>query len=129
MSKLTVFVAKEIITMNASMPRATAVAVRDDRIVEVGTLDTLQPYLWHACGSCINISEAEAGNRHQIDYANGRFYENGLSYAINRLNPYLLEPKRYREGLRRLAEVVNEAEMAGFAECLGAEKMRISLKK
>ncbi len=45
MSKLTVFVAKEIITMNASMPSATAVAVRDDRIVEVGTLDSLQPWL------------------------------------------------------------------------------------
>ncbi len=45
MSKLTVFVAKEIITMNASMPMATAVAVRDGRIVEVGTLDSLQPWL------------------------------------------------------------------------------------
>lgn len=55
----------------------------------------------------LNISEAEAGNRHQIDYNRGRFYENGLSYAISRLNPYLLEPKRYREGLRRLAEVVH----------------------
>ncbi len=55
----------------------------------------------------LGISEAEAGNRHQIDYDRGRFYENGLSYAINRLNPYLLEPKRYREGLRRLAEVVH----------------------
>ncbi len=45
MSKLTVFVAKEIVTMNASMPTATAVAVRDDRIVEMGSLASLQPWL------------------------------------------------------------------------------------
>ncbi len=45
MSEITVFTAKKIITMNAPMPEATAVAVRDGRIVEVGTLDTLKPWL------------------------------------------------------------------------------------
>ncbi|WP_121062572.1 amidohydrolase [Chachezhania antarctica] len=45
MSPITVFTARKIITMNASMPEATAVAVRDGRIIEVGTLDTLKPWL------------------------------------------------------------------------------------
>ena len=42
---ITVFLAKSIITMNASMPRAKAVAVRDGKILETGTLESLQPWL------------------------------------------------------------------------------------
>ncbi len=45
MSEITVFTARSIITMDPSLPRATAVAVRDGRILEVGTLDSLQPWL------------------------------------------------------------------------------------
>ncbi|MDF1791205.1 MAG: amidohydrolase [Thalassobaculaceae bacterium] len=43
--ELTVYVARTIHTMNASMPQATAVAVSDGRIVEVGTLESLKPWL------------------------------------------------------------------------------------
>ena len=42
---LTVFVAKSVITMDAGRPRATAVAVLDGRIVSVGTLATMRPWL------------------------------------------------------------------------------------
>ena len=42
---LTVFTAKKIITMEPAMPEATAVAVEGDRIVAVGSLDSLQPLL------------------------------------------------------------------------------------
>lgn len=42
---LQVFTAKKIITMDESLPEATAVAVRDDRIVAVGSLESLQPWL------------------------------------------------------------------------------------
>lgn len=45
MSELTVFTARNIRTMNPSFPEATAVAVRDGRIVEVGTLDSMKPWL------------------------------------------------------------------------------------
>lgn len=45
MSELTVFTARKIRTMNPSFPTATAVAVRDGRIVEVGTLETMRPWL------------------------------------------------------------------------------------
>jgi len=43
--QLTVYPAKKIVTMDPSMPTASVVAVRDDRIVAVGTMDTLQPWL------------------------------------------------------------------------------------
>lgn len=45
MSEITVFVARKIRTMEPSLPEATAVAVRDGMILEVGTLDTLRPWL------------------------------------------------------------------------------------
>ncbi len=45
MKALTVYTARAIRTLNPSLPVATAVAVRGDRIVEVGTPETLQPWL------------------------------------------------------------------------------------
>lgn len=46
-SDITVFTARRIITMDTSLPEATAIAVRGERIVEVGTLESLQPWLRH----------------------------------------------------------------------------------
>ena len=43
--KLTVFVAKKIITMDTANPSATAVAVADGKIVSVGSLESLKPWL------------------------------------------------------------------------------------
>ncbi|NKB98392.1 MAG: amidohydrolase family protein [Pseudomonadales bacterium] len=43
----------------------------------------------------------------QIDFDNGHFYENGLGVAISKLNPWILAPERYAEGLRRLKAVVH----------------------
>ena len=45
MSEITVYTARKIRTMNPSMPEATAVAVREGRIVEAGSLETLKPWL------------------------------------------------------------------------------------
>lgn len=42
---ITVFTAARVHTMDPSLPEATAVAVRDGRIVEVGSLESLQPWL------------------------------------------------------------------------------------
>ena len=44
-NEITVFVAKKIITMNPSNPFSSAVAVRDGRILSVGSLKDLQPWL------------------------------------------------------------------------------------
>ena len=43
--KMTVFPARKIITMIASMPTATAVAVASGKIVAVGSLESLRPWL------------------------------------------------------------------------------------
>jgi predicted amidohydrolase YtcJ len=220
---ITVYIAKSIITMNASMPRAEAVAVRDGKILETGTLESLQPWLsrhdhkideqfkdsfivpglidphlhpsmaavllptyfitamewkmpwgttpatrsaveyderlkealskpthgelfitwghhnlWHGPISrsrlnsidsktpivvwnrsfhevCMNdaalelleIKEADVENATQIDFEKGRFYEIGLGYAIQKLNPYILAPEVFKEGLLKLKEVVH----------------------
>ena len=42
---LTVYFAKHIHTMNPALPHATAVVVSNDMIIEVGTLETVQPWL------------------------------------------------------------------------------------
>ena len=43
--KITVFVAKKIVTMDPALPSATAVAVADGKILSVGSLDELKPWL------------------------------------------------------------------------------------
>jgi predicted amidohydrolase YtcJ len=221
---LTIYPARSIITMNPSQPRATAVAVRDDRIVEVGTMESLAPWLeahehrvdeqfldhtltpgfidphlhptmaavllpmefvtamtwrlpwgtveavtdaesftrrladlndskpqgeplfiwgyhqlWHGAMNrerinqtsnerpiviwhrsfhelymndgalnWLDITREGVGNRPQIALEQGHFFEVGLGYAIARLNPYLLSPERYRQGLERLQQVVHQ---------------------
>jgi hypothetical protein len=44
-SAITVFVAEKVITMDPGWPEATAVAVRDGKILSVGSLDDLGPWL------------------------------------------------------------------------------------
>ena len=43
-SEITVFVAKKIVTMDPSIPNATAVAVADGRILSVGSLEDMKPW-------------------------------------------------------------------------------------
>lgn len=42
---IVVYPAKRIYTMNRMLPEATAVAVRGDRILSVGSMESLQPWL------------------------------------------------------------------------------------
>ena len=53
------------------------------------------------------INEADIRPGSQIDFVKGHFFENGLSMAIGRLNPWILSPERYAHGLNRLKEVVH----------------------
>lgn len=43
--KITVFVAKKIVTMDPAIPSASAVAIADGKILSVGSLDELKPWL------------------------------------------------------------------------------------
>ena len=42
-----------------------------------------------------------------INFDKGHFYEMGLGFAINRLNPWILGPEAYARGLERLKQVVH----------------------
>ncbi|MCP5368991.1 MAG: amidohydrolase [Hyphomicrobiales bacterium] len=221
---LTVYTARKIHTMNPSQPDATAVAVADGLIVEVGTLDTMAPWLeahphviddrfagqvlmpgfidphlhpsmaaillpmhfitamewrlpwrtsapvhghnaflarlsdieanlktpdeplfswgyheiWHgpmgrevldgisetrpiivwqrsfheifvngAALAWMGLQESDVADHPQVNFAAGRFYETGLSVALARFRPYLLEPERFRAGLERVRQVTH----------------------
>ena len=43
----------------------------------------------------------------QIDAGSGHFFETGLAVANARMAPYLLEPRRFRDGLRRVRQAVH----------------------
>ncbi|MBT7665208.1 MAG: amidohydrolase [Rhodospirillaceae bacterium] len=45
MTEITVYTARLVRTMEPALPLATAVAVRGDQIIEVGSLETMQPWL------------------------------------------------------------------------------------
>jgi len=54
----TVFVAREVITMDPGWPTATCVAVQDGRIISVGrTLDDLKPWLTASSAGTVTIDE------------------------------------------------------------------------
>jgi predicted amidohydrolase YtcJ len=55
----------------------------------------------------LEIKETDVANATQIDFEKGRFYEIGLGYAIQKLNPYILAPEIFKEGLLKLKEVVH----------------------
>ena len=223
LTMIKVYKAKSIITMNPSLPRADAVAVRDGLILETGSVDSMKPWLenndyeideqfrdsiivpglidphlhpsmaavllptffitamewrfpwgdtpattspedydkrlkealtnpthkdifitwghhdlWHGPMSrsrlnkiesnkpivvwnrsfhelCMNdgaldylgITEDDVKGASQIDFERGRFFELGLGYAIQKLNPYILDPDKFKEGLLKLKEVVH----------------------
>lgn len=53
MAEITVFLARTVRTMEASLQVAEEIAVRDGRIVEAGTLETMRPWL-ESCSHEIN---------------------------------------------------------------------------
>ncbi len=223
LSGLTVFLARSVRTMEASLPTAKAVAVRDGRIVEVGTLETMRPWLesrnhviddtfkdhyilpgfidphlhpsmaalllpmhfttavawdlpgeeiapvterkqflarlvgidtglppdepllafghhpiwhgdidrralnqistarpiviWHrgyhslvvndACLRWMDLDMEAAGHHPQIDLETGKFFETGLEVALHHLHSFILEVKRFRNGLDRMRQVIH----------------------
>ena len=55
----------------------------------------------------LGIEEDKVRDRHQIDYNNGHFYENGLSYAIGKLNAFIMSPEWINRGLTRLKQLAH----------------------
>jgi len=55
----------------------------------------------------LGITEDDVKGASQIDFERGRFFELGLGYAVQKLNPYILDPEIFKEGLLKLKEVVH----------------------
>ena len=64
-------------------------------------------YLNTAMLNLLGIEEDKVRDRHQIDYNNGHFYENGLSYAIGKLNAFIMSPEWINHGLTRLKQLAH----------------------
>tara|TARA_R110002072_G_scaffold103600_3_gene227307 strand:+ start:31466 stop:33133 length:1668 start_codon:yes stop_codon:yes gene_type:complete len=64
-------------------------------------------YLNTAMLNQLGIEEDKVRDRHQIDYNNGHFYENGLSYAIGKLNAIIMSPEWINHGLTRLKQLAH----------------------
>lgn len=89
------------------MSRARLNAVSMERPIIAWHRSFHELYLNDAALTWLGITEAEAGNRKHIDYANGHFFETGLGFAINRLNPHIMAPARFRAGIERLRAVAH----------------------
>ena len=89
------------------MNRELLNAVSNDRPIIVWHRSFHELYMNDAAMEWLGITANEAAGKQQIDLAAGRFYENGLAYAIVKLNPYILSNERYQDGLRRLVEVAH----------------------
>ena len=64
-------------------------------------------YLNSAMMSKLGIHEEKVRGRPQIDFDKGHFYENGLGYAINKLNQIIMSPEWIDKGLERVKRVVH----------------------
>ncbi len=89
------------------MDRARIDSIAANRPIVVWHRSFHELYLNAKALSWLDITESAVGDRQQIDLNKGHFYENGLGYAINRLNPHILSPERYAHGLERLKQVVH----------------------
>lgn len=90
------------------MSRTRINAINRDRPLVVWHRSFHELYLGNGALKWLKIDAAAVGGRAQIDLQRGHFFENGLGFAIARLNPFILHPDRYRQGLERLQAVVHQ---------------------
>jgi predicted amidohydrolase YtcJ len=92
---------------HGEMSRSRLNAIDAERPIVVWHRSFHEIYMNEGMLRLLDITEEEAGGRAQIDYEKGHFFENGLGYAILKLNPYILSPERYAAGMERLKQVVH----------------------
>ncbi len=92
---------------HGQMSKARIEAVSSTRPMVVWHRSFHELYMNDAAMAMAGIDPAHIRPGSQIDIDNGHFYEVGLGFAINRLNPWILAPEQYAVGLQRLKEVVH----------------------
>lgn len=91
---------------HGEMSRRRINAVSATRPVVVWHRSFHEVYMNDAALSMCNVTAESVRPASQIDFERGHFFENGLGFAINRLNPWILAPEWQKLGLERLKEVV-----------------------
>ena len=89
------------------MSRARIEAIAGDKPTVVWHRSFHELYMNAAAMDMVGVDAAEIKPGMQIDIELGWFFEGGLGYAINRLNPWILAPDKYAAGLQRLKQVVH----------------------
>jgi hypothetical protein len=89
------------------MNKARINAISKTRPIIVWHRSFHELYMNDAAMQMAQMDAKEIKQGDQIDIDNGHFFENGLGYAIQRLNPWILAPEVYAEGLERLKKVVH----------------------
>ena len=92
---------------HGEMDKARIHQVSDQRPIIVWHRSFHELYMNDPAMSMVGIDPAQIKPGLQIDIDQGHFFEVGLGFAINRLNPWILAPEKYAEGLRRLKQVVH----------------------
>ncbi|MEC8618711.1 MAG: amidohydrolase [Pseudomonadota bacterium] len=92
---------------HGEMDKARIQQVSDQRPIIVWHRSFHELYMNDPAMSMAGIDPAQIKPGLQIDIDQGHFFEVGLGFAINRLNPWILAPEKYAEGLRRLKQVVH----------------------
>ena len=92
---------------HGEMDKARIQQVSDQRPIIVWHRSFHELYMNDPAMSMAGIDPAQIKPGLQIDIDKGHFFEVGLGFAINRLNPWILAPEKYAEGLRRLKQVVH----------------------
>ena len=92
---------------HGEMDKARIQQVSDQRPIIVWHRSFHELYMNDPAMSAAGIDPAQIKPGLQIDIDQGHFFEVGLGFAINRLNPWILAPEKYAEGLRRLKQVVH----------------------
>jgi len=89
------------------MERERINAISADRPIVIWHRSFHELYMNDGALALTSIDESDVRPGSQIDYEAGHFYENGLVFAIGRLNRWLLAPEAFARGLERLKQVVH----------------------
>lgn len=92
---------------HGDMQRARINAVDAERPIVVWHRSFHELYMNDGALAMTGSLDADIKAGSQIDLARGHFFENGLGFAIQRLNPWILAPEKYAAGLERLKAVVH----------------------
>lgn len=91
---------------HGDMSRSLMDEIFGDRPAVVWQRSFHEVYLNSAMIQLLEIDESKLRGRPQIDIERGHFYENGLGYAINKLNRIIMSEAWIDGGLERLQQVV-----------------------